>query len=207
MVKDVRLSDHFRLHEFLESETAQRSRVLTQRQFSPPAEVVANLTYLTTVCLERARCTLGWYITISSGYRCPELNSAVGGSETSQHLVGQAADCYVAPGFEKAPRTQAFRDKVGMRVREHTGMELRDDTSNNFYLFAFLALSINTFDVDQVIHEYGPAPGSPAWIHVAVSPGSAGKREVKVAGRYVPGGIKELTIEEALSLGTAKPAL
>ena len=35
---------------------------------------------------------LGHDLDISSGYRCPELNSAVGGSPTSQHCMGLAAD-------------------------------------------------------------------------------------------------------------------
>lgn len=36
-----------------------------------------------------------WYgkpITVNSGYRCPELNQAVGGARTSQHVRGEAAD-------------------------------------------------------------------------------------------------------------------
>lgn len=36
-----------------------------------------------------------WYgkpIMVNSGYRCPQLNRAVGGSPTSQHMKGEAAD-------------------------------------------------------------------------------------------------------------------
>ena len=33
-------------------------------------------------------------IIVSSGYRCPELNKAVGGARTSQHTLGQAADIH-----------------------------------------------------------------------------------------------------------------
>lgn len=36
-----------------------------------------------------------WYgkpITVNSGFRCPALNKAVKGSNTSQHMTGQAAD-------------------------------------------------------------------------------------------------------------------
>jgi uncharacterized protein YcbK (DUF882 family) len=35
---------------------------------------------------------LGNPITVNSGYRCPELNKAIGGVANSQHLIGQAAD-------------------------------------------------------------------------------------------------------------------
>ena len=31
-------------------------------------------------------------IIVNSGYRCPKLNAAVGGSATSQHMKGEAAD-------------------------------------------------------------------------------------------------------------------
>jgi len=37
-------------------------------------------------------------ILISSGYRGPQLNAAIGGSTTSQHMTGQAAD-FTCPGF------------------------------------------------------------------------------------------------------------
>ena len=36
----------------------------------------------------------------TSGYRCPELNVAVGGATNSQHMAGQAADI-VIPGLTR----------------------------------------------------------------------------------------------------------
>ena len=42
-------------------------------------------------------------VVIHSGYRCPGLNAAIGGSPTSQHMLGQAADFHVAgPGLTEA---------------------------------------------------------------------------------------------------------
>ncbi len=52
------------------------------------------ITHLRTLCqqiLEPARLALG-PLRISSGYRCHALNVAVGGSRTSAHLQGYAAD-------------------------------------------------------------------------------------------------------------------
>jgi hypothetical protein len=48
--------------------------------------------------LESVQALLGAPLEISSGYRCAALNEAVGGSATSQHLLGLAAD-FACPGF------------------------------------------------------------------------------------------------------------
>lgn len=42
--------------------------------------------------LQPIRDKYGHAITVTSGYRCPKLNTAVGGVKNSQHLLGQAAD-------------------------------------------------------------------------------------------------------------------
>lgn len=54
-----------------------------------------NLDELVTKILDPLRAAYGMPITISSGYRCPELNRAVGGVPTSVHLKGYAADMVV----------------------------------------------------------------------------------------------------------------
>lgn len=55
-------------------------------------EVEQNLTALVAVILDPLREKYGKPITVSSGYRCPELNRAVGGVSNSQHMKGEAAD-------------------------------------------------------------------------------------------------------------------
>lgn len=59
---------------------------------TPDAASVANLTNLVDYLLDPLRQLYGKPIYVSSGYRCPELNSKVGGSATSEHLKGMAAD-------------------------------------------------------------------------------------------------------------------
>jgi zinc D-Ala-D-Ala carboxypeptidase len=62
----------------------------------PPAEVIGALR-ITAARMEQVRRLLGnRVISVSSGYRCPELNRRVGGSRTSAHLTGHAVDfnCY-----------------------------------------------------------------------------------------------------------------
>lgn len=63
---------------------------------TPPPEVVGTLR-TTAARMEEIRRLLGdRVITVSSGYRCPALNRAVGGARTSAHLTGHAVDfnCY-----------------------------------------------------------------------------------------------------------------
>lgn len=53
---------------------------------------------LTLAGLERVRAFLGHPMPITSGYRCPELNAAVGGARDSQHLQAEAVD-FTCPGY------------------------------------------------------------------------------------------------------------
>lgn len=54
----------------------------------------SNLVNLIENLLDPIRTALGQPITVSSGYRPTALNKAVGGSKTSNHLYGYAADCH-----------------------------------------------------------------------------------------------------------------
>ncbi len=89
----MKLSAHFDLSEFVVSQTASRLGI----DNTPPAEIIIALTRVAQ-WLEGVRILLGVPIIISSGYRSPELNKAVGGSKTSQHMYGEAVD-FTAPGF------------------------------------------------------------------------------------------------------------
>ena len=80
---DVRLSQHFKLTEFL--------NLRKYPQNVPSMQVVANLTYGCHLLLEPARVVAGPLI-VNSGFRSPEVNQRVGGVRNSQHLLGQAAD-------------------------------------------------------------------------------------------------------------------
>ena len=69
---------------------------------TPTPEVVGNLTALVEAVLDPLREKYGRPIHVSSGYRCPRLNKAVGGAVTSQHTTGEAADIYVSRASELA---------------------------------------------------------------------------------------------------------
>lgn len=85
------LTEHFTLSEFVRSDTATNRHI----DNTPSQEVIENLRALCRNVLEPARAAFGSPIYITSGYRCPELNKAVGGKPTSQHLRGEAADLQV----------------------------------------------------------------------------------------------------------------
>ena len=90
----MNLSPHFTLAEFVVSDTAARRGI----DNDPPAELLHALKR-TAQGLEAVRVRLGGApIIISSGYRCPALNAAVGGQPSSQHTRGEAAD-FIAPRF------------------------------------------------------------------------------------------------------------
>lgn len=90
----VQLSTHFTLDEFTFSQTAARLGL----DNSPPPEVLKCLG-TTALGMEAVRKVLGSCpINISSGYRAPAVNAAVGGAKNSQHLTGQACD-FTAPRF------------------------------------------------------------------------------------------------------------
>lgn len=79
---------HFTIAELTRSATARRLDI----DNTPPAGAVDNMQRLIDSVLDPARKRLGIPIIVNSGYRCPRLNSAVGGVPRSYHLSGRAAD-------------------------------------------------------------------------------------------------------------------
>lgn len=79
---------YFTIKELTKSSTAEAKGI----DNTPTPEVERNLTALVDNILDGVREIYGKPITVNSGYRCPELNKAVGGSATSDHVKGFAAD-------------------------------------------------------------------------------------------------------------------
>lgn len=89
----MQLTKHFDLAELTRSSVAQ-ARGLSNE---PPPELLPRL-ILTAEMLERIRSTLDAPVIVTSGYRSPQVNIAVGGATSSDHTQGHAADI-VAPMF------------------------------------------------------------------------------------------------------------
>lgn len=87
----MNLSPHFTLTELTRSDVALRRGIAND----PPPEAVSRLVGLCTNILEPLREKFG-AIRVNSGYRSAELNAAIGGAKTSQHMRGEAADIEAA---------------------------------------------------------------------------------------------------------------
>lgn len=89
---------YFTIKELSASDTARRMGI----DNTPTREAAANLTALVDAVLDPLRERYGYPVHVSSGYRCPRLNKAVGGADMSQHEEGEAADIYVVKAKEMA---------------------------------------------------------------------------------------------------------
>ncbi len=83
----MKLSKNFVLSELTKSNTAKRLGIKNE----PTKEHMGNLQVLIRDLIQPIRDGIG-PIRISSGYRNPELNRAIGGSRKSQHCKGEALD-------------------------------------------------------------------------------------------------------------------
>lgn len=112
----MQLSPNFSLREFTYSTTAIRHGISND----PSPEHLSNLKVL-AAHLELVRELLGHPMTITSGYRSPELNRLVDGSSTSSHSHGLAADfhCYgYGSDFDVCRRIAASRLKFDQLIYE-----------------------------------------------------------------------------------------
>ena len=93
----MKLTNNFTLEELTKSETALRRGL----DNTPTVEVVENLQVLAEKVLQPVRDHFAKGVKVNSGYRAPEVNAAVGGSKTSDHCKGMAADIEI-PGLPNA---------------------------------------------------------------------------------------------------------
>lgn len=90
----MQLTENFSLHEMIKSETALRHNL----DNTPGDTEIENLRMLCEQILQPLRNAYGRGIKVNSGFRHPNVNAAVGGSKTSDHCRGQAADIEI-PGI------------------------------------------------------------------------------------------------------------
>lgn len=145
----MQLTEHFNLEEMVYSSTAKQKGLKNE----PNENQIENLKLLCEYVLEPIREKIGCPLVISSGYRSEKVNALVGGSKTSQHLLGQAAD-----------------------------IQIFDKTKTNVDLFNTIVEMIRSgeLQVGQVIWEFGET--EPNWIHVSI-PTSRHRNEVLRASK------------------------
>ena len=90
----MKLTDHFSLEELTRSVTAAKKGISN----APDEVIKKHLRELAEKILEPLRVAWGSAIVVTSGYRSPKLNASVGGSKTSAHTHGYAADIRPANG-------------------------------------------------------------------------------------------------------------
>lgn len=97
---DINVTQHFTIEEMYRSDTAKRLGIDNK----PGTQQMINLVYLCAYVLEPLRVAMGEPIKIGSGFRCQQLNKAVGGVYTSQHCKGQAADLCIDGDLKKGKK-------------------------------------------------------------------------------------------------------
>jgi len=89
------LSPHFSVAEYCRSDTAQAEGIINL----PNWDCLVQMVLHANITMEGIRAICGGHpVLISSGFRCGDLNEAVGGAENSAHLLGAAAD-FTIPAF------------------------------------------------------------------------------------------------------------
>lgn len=103
----MKLTTNFTLNELTQSETALRKGL----DNAPTQEVISALQVLAVNVLQPVRDHYGKGVKVNSGYRSPEVNASVGGSKTSDHCKGQAADIEI-PGVPNKELALYIRDNL-----------------------------------------------------------------------------------------------
>ena len=106
----MHLTKNFTLEELTKSETALRFDLDNE----PNDEQLANLVALCECVLQPVRDHFGKGVKVNSGLRTPEVNAKVGGSKTSDHCKGMAADIEI-PGIANAELAQWITDNLEFR--------------------------------------------------------------------------------------------
>lgn len=89
------LMKYFSYSEFFKSDVAEKHQVSNIPDDAQLSQVLGNVKALVLNVLDPLRSAMGRPIIITSGYRSQRVNELVGGSKTSQHLLGKAADIHV----------------------------------------------------------------------------------------------------------------
>lgn len=103
----MNLTANFTLNELTQSETALRKGLNN----APTQDVISALQLLAINVLQPVREHYNKGVKVNSGYRSPEVNASVGGSKTSDHCKGQAADIEI-PGVANAELAQYIKDEL-----------------------------------------------------------------------------------------------
>ena len=147
----MKLSKNFTLSEIIHSNTAKRLGINN----APNKEHLKNMQVLVRDLIQPIRDVLG-PIRISSGYRNPELNRAIGGSTKSQHCKGEALDLqYWSKGKMSNKEIYDWVVKSGIEF---------DQMINEFdYSWIHISLKSNGKNRKQILEAYKDSDGDTAY--------------------------------------------
>ena len=106
----MNLTQNFTLSEMTKSETALRHGMAND----PSSSEIENLRVLCENVLQKVRDYYGMGVKVNSGYRHPLVNAKVGGSTTSDHCKGFAADIEI-PGIANAELAEWIKENCEFR--------------------------------------------------------------------------------------------
>lgn len=144
--KKTQLSEHFTLEELTYSRTAVENGIANE----PPLQARTSLQHLASSLLEPLRQAYKMPIAVLSGYRNKEVNRLVGGVATSQHVKGEAADCYTPEGPEKLlgvlmKSGLEFDQAILYRRRRFLHLSLKQSGNNRMQVIVYMFCVICMF--------------------------------------------------------------
>ena len=164
---------YFSIEELVKSASAERLAI----DNTPPRSARRMLTILIEQLLDPIRRRYGAPIIVTSGYRCPALNTAVGGVANSHHIVGCAADIkapLLSPHGGKTPTSISVSSPLG-------GTE----GGQNLALFHLIVQMQREGQIHftQLIAEEGYR-----WLHISYVPGMLRNQVIDVNVNCLPDG-------------------
>ena len=139
------MSKYFTFSELTKSSTADKLGIdntptdkTIQNNITELIEVLDGVREAWTIKCEK-ECWGNPAIVVNSGYRCDALNKAIGGSKTSAHSIGAAAD-----------------------------IEPKNQHNKEFLSFLEQYLLDNHIPFDQLLSEHPDKNGVPSWIHIGL---------------------------------------
>lgn len=141
----MRISDNYELHEFKRSAKADAKGI---DNTIPPFAINA-IRILVKHLLQPINDATGWRNFISSGFRCSALNKAVGGSATSSHMKGEAADSNFYTLNGKKEKIYLSPIEVAKKVKE---LGLQFDQMILYPSFVHLSFSALKKNRNQILY-------------------------------------------------------
>lgn len=148
----MKISQYVTLAEAIKSQTATRLGI----DNTPDEETMERMKHVAKNVFDPVREFVGGPLMVTSFYRSPALNAAIGGSsKTSQHMKGEAIDIDC--------------DGFGF--------------GNNNQIFSWIQKNL---EYDQVIGEYPDHTGNFEWVHVSLKKSGNRKQDlVKLKDKYI----------------------